>query len=96
LDIPKQTENGETSSPIPRKKKSIAEPNGHGMSNGNGANGSAAPIVQNDSATKKRTATEALGGGDSPTKKRAKANGTDDGFIMVDDAADGAIVIDDD
>ncbi|KAE9380196.1 hypothetical protein N431DRAFT_459152 [Stipitochalara longipes BDJ] len=73
-------------SPIPRRKKSLQQSNGH--TNGNGTPSAA--------AGKKRSADEALNG-DTPNSKRSKivSNGAEDGVIILDDT-DGAILIDDD
>ncbi|PMD35200.1 hypothetical protein L207DRAFT_587513 [Hyaloscypha variabilis F] len=73
-------------SPIPRRKTSVPQSNGH--TNGNGTSSSI--------AGKKRSADEALNG-DTPDSKRSKivSNGAEDGVIVLDDT-DGAILIDDD
>jgi hypothetical protein len=100
LDIPSTRGIEPPASPIPRRKKSILE------SNDQGTNGiEATTATTNGSLGTKRTAAEALGD-DSPETKRSKtetngSNGTNsasanDDLILVDDSADGAIVIDDD
>ena len=72
-------------SPIPRRKTSVQQPNGH--TNGNG--------ISSLPAGKKRSADEALNG-DTPDSKRSKlvSSGAEDGVIVLDDT-DGAILIDD-
>ena len=78
-------------SPIPRKKRSLPQTNGH--TNGNGV--STSSIAYENGAGKKRAAAEAFDG-DTSNSKRSKLvpNGTDEGVIVLDD--DGAILIDDD
>jgi hypothetical protein len=97
LDIPVSSAIEPPSSPIPRRKKSAVEPaptNGHLM---NGKKSTSDNIV--NLAGKKRTVSQALED-DSPTAKRTKnqsnGNGTngDDDLIIVEDSADGAILID--
>ncbi|OWP00707.1 hypothetical protein B2J93_1310 [Marssonina coronariae] len=81
-----------SSSPIPRKPRSAqAKPSIVETSNGpaSKANGSAG------SGTK-RTASEALGAAISSGKKARPTSHDDDGIVLLDDTADGAIVIDDD
>lgn len=81
-------------SPIPRRKKSVQQSNGH--TNGNGT-ATSSVVVENGSSGKKRGAAEAFDS-DSPTSKRSKvvSNGTDNDVIVLDDTTDGAILIDDD
>ncbi|ESZ89787.1 hypothetical protein SBOR_9825 [Sclerotinia borealis F-4128] len=98
-------------SPIPRRKKPVPEPTAPVSTNGNAThtNGHAKPpsadVFQNGSANgfKKRSASDALGDNASSTSKRSKtlsgsgdANAAEDGIIVLDDANDGAIMIDDD
>jgi ubiquitin-like 1-activating enzyme E1 B len=103
LDIPVASGSGPLSSPIPRRKKSAAELNGH-ATNGVGATDGIQAASNGISGIKriaKRSADEALSD-DSPDSKRSKTllkstNGsTDDDVVLVDDSADGAIIIDDD
>jgi ubiquitin-like 1-activating enzyme E1 B len=75
------------------------------QANGHATNGKKAALeIEGIAERKKRSAEEALGG-DSPESKRAKtvSNGTDrggkaaaDDLIVLDDSADGAIVIGED
>ena len=98
LDIPVSSEIEPPTSPIPRRKKSAVEP---APTNGHLANGkkSTSESIMN-LAGKKRTVSQALED-DSPTAKRTKnqsnGDGTsgDDDLIIVEDSADGAILIDD-
>jgi ubiquitin-like 1-activating enzyme E1 B len=95
LDIPAKQASEDSSippSPIPRRKKSVPQSNGH--TNGNGTSTSLA-VLENGSG-KKRAAAEAFDG-DTPSSKRSKiiSNDADDGVIVLDDT-DGAILIDDD
>ncbi len=78
-------------SPIPRRKRSLPQTNGH--SDGNGV--STSSIAYGNGAGKKRAAGEAFDG-DTSNSKRSKLipNGIDEGVIVLDD--DGAILIDDD
>ncbi|RFU31408.1 hypothetical protein B7463_g4937, partial [Scytalidium lignicola] len=100
LDITGVSDEESTVSLIPRRKKpgmeTVPETNGHTSSDTvptNGTNG-----AQTSSSNKKRTAAEALGD-ELTLVKRAKVdlktatNGDD--VILIDDVADGAIVIDD-
>jgi hypothetical protein len=98
LDIPVSSEVEPPTSPIPRRKKPAVESvatNGHVV---NGKKSASDSII--NSAGKKRTVSQALEDG-SPTAKRTKnesnGNGTigDDDLIVVEDSADGAILIDD-
>jgi ubiquitin-like 1-activating enzyme E1 B len=95
LDIPAKQASDDNStppSPIPRRKKSVPQSNGH--TNGNGTSTSLA-VLENGSG-KKRAAAEAFDG-DTPSSKRSKiiSNDANDGVIVLDDT-DGAILIDDD
>lgn len=90
LDIITVTDEESATSQIPRRKKPAAEgTNGHT----NGTNGATV-----NSPNKKRTATEALGD-ELTLVKRAKADlkiaSNGDDIILIDDSADGAILIDD-
>lgn len=91
VDISVDTDSA--SSPIPRRKRPIQEPNGHSQ---NGAasykNGTDPDILEVGAPSKKRTATEALEDS-SPSQKRSKR---DDDVIAIDDTDNGAILIDDD
>ncbi|PQE30976.1 ubiquitin-activating enzyme E1 protein [Rutstroemia sp. NJR-2017a WRK4] len=94
------------SSPIPRRKKPAPEPapesngtNGHSQQAPDGDVSASDPLA-NGNGLKKRTLSDALGDETSSTSKRQKpTNGSaaaDDGIIVLDDANDGAILIDDD
>ncbi|KAF7861815.1 hypothetical protein EAF04_007697 [Stromatinia cepivora] len=98
-------------SPIPRRKKPVPEPEPTVSTNGNTTNGhvktATGEELQNTNAdgVKKRTASDALGNDVSPTSKRPKPSSSsgdmsmaalNDGIIVLDDANDGAIMIDDD
>ena len=87
------------SSPIPRKRKSPKESNGHGL-----ADGEEAVHTTNGVGGTKRSADEALGL-DSVDAKRSKIssdtngaslNGAHEAALVIDDLTDGAILIDDD
>lgn len=106
LDITESTEVESLDALIPRRKKSIEEPK---ESNGvvpNGIDVTASIPISNGKPSTKRTASEGAHEG-SPLTKRPKtiSNGTtnannasiaDDAPILVEDSANGAIVIDDD
>ena len=95
-------ENGENPhSPIPRRKRAEAQSNGHvskdsSSLNGNGISSSSINL-ENGTSGKKRSAIEAFEDDlSNPKRSKVDLNGTDNGVIVVDDAADGAILIDDD
>jgi ubiquitin-like 1-activating enzyme E1 B len=99
VDIPSQTDTERPTSPIPRRKKSSQQPNGHSQngttSTANGTNGAKSDVIE--ATNKKRSAAEALEDGSQAMKRsKMKTNGADDGVISIDDSADGAILIDDD
>jgi len=95
-------------SPIPRRKKPVPELKI--TTNGNSTNGHIkAPVAEtpqsgNANGIKKRSASDALGNDVSPSSKRSKTlSGSGDtsaaaenGIVILDDANDGAIMIDDD
>ena len=100
LDIASKTEDSPVS-PIPRRKRSATETNGHTTNGTNGVQNAKRP-AEDDLGTvqpnKKRTASGAFDEV-SPSSKRSKiqSNGTstDDGLVVIDESADGAILIDD-
>ncbi|KAF7950211.1 hypothetical protein EAE96_007502 [Botrytis aclada] len=94
-------------SPIPRRKKPIPEPESKEPTNGH-AKSPTTEVIQNGNSNgvKKRSASDALEHDASSNSKRSKmeAPGSanlsmatlNDGIIVLDDANDGAILIDDD
>lgn len=95
---------------IPRRQKSVTDPvatmNGNGDTSAPYTNGTgvskrkATDVLETNGSVKKRPAPEALEN-DRPTAKRSKVvhkggPPADDDLIELDDAADGAIVIEDD
>lgn len=98
-------------SPIPRRKKPAREPEPTVSAEGKATNGHVKTISgeepqnSNSNGVKKRTASDALGNDVSTTSKRPKPSSSsgdmsmaalNDGIIVLDDANDGAIMIDDD
>lgn len=100
LDIALIPDDDAAVSPIPRRKKSATD--GTLETNGNAGSAEVASDGTNgigtSSPNKKRTATEALGDGVALVKRvkpDPKAPSEDDDIVLIDDAADGAIVIED-
>lgn len=102
LDITAITEGDTSVSPIPRRKKATSNP---GEPNGVQSNGSGIEVTNGGASNGnpvKRTASDAIQDG-SPLSKRPKTlqNGSNvaplkEDSIVIDDSADGAIMIDDD
>jgi len=92
LDIIKPAEGEFTTSPIPRRKKVVpdVESNGHGtkdVPNSNPGKRTASDAIQDGSPLTKRPKTTLNGMNGSPAKAEE---------IVIDDSANGAILIDDD
>ena len=100
LDIASKTEDT-PASPIPRRKRSATETNGHTTNGTNGVQNGKRPAedsLETVQPSKKRTASGAFDD-ISPSSKRSKIqfNGAsaDDDLVVIDESADGAILIDD-
>jgi ubiquitin-like 1-activating enzyme E1 B len=93
IDIPRRKKSG-LSSQETNGDAAAPQANGHPVTNGKRK---AEEALESQNGTKKRSATETLDN-EGPSAKRGKIIGpaTSDDLIVVDDAADGAIVIDDD
>jgi ubiquitin-like 1-activating enzyme E1 B len=110
LDITPSVNTNDPIMAIPRRRKSTLEPavlsNGHstnGTSTTNGdtnTNGkrSASGSLDKSEPSKKRSASSAFDENTPSKRSKPSSSGAsvDDNLIVVDDAADGAIVIDDD